>query len=209
MVAITYVIVRKDLPSFIPDPRAQSLLVVFLKSLYDSDFISKCQEDYLFLPVPENLREIALKSIESLTVSSGAPTWIKEVDVSEDGSGTGEYVISNYRSLASVGDIATLTKHSQDTKDQFNMITEDLNQMKKALAAIEEAELARLSNQLRQEEIDQLIEDIGKRADLGFIIAIASLSLAFLCLLMLIRQQTFFRRNETKSTTATVTSRQK
>jgi hypothetical protein len=195
MVAITYVIVRQDLPSFMPDPRAQSLLVAFFEALYDPEFISKCQEDYLFLPVPENLRDNALASIALLTVDSTAPTWLKEDDVLEDGVGTGDYVISGRRSLASTVDLATLADNVAGAVESLSVLTGDVKTLKKQSASVEE-DLAQFSSQASNNNEDGVLEDVEKKADIAFYMAIVSLALWFVSFIVIVRQQMTLSRME-------------
>jgi hypothetical protein len=195
MVAITYVIVRKDLPSFMPDPASQSLLVAFFKALYDPEFISKCQEDYLFLPVPEGLRDGALESLDMLVVSTDAPTWIIEDDVLDDGLGAGDFVISARRSLASSVDLVVLAEKVADAVESLIALTGDMKTLQQQSASLEE-ELVEWSSQLSTIDEKGGAEEVEKRADAGFIMAIVSLALWLVSICVIVRQKNALSRLE-------------
>lgn len=94
IVAMSYVYVRKDL-SFMETPKQQSLLVAFLKNLYDPKAIEQCSI-FGFTRVPNSVRKIALEGIEMLQVDPAAPEWTVEEDTIP-GEGQGTYVISHKR----------------------------------------------------------------------------------------------------------------
>ena len=94
IVAMSYVYVRKDL-SFVETPEQQSLLIAFLKDLYDPKAIEQCSI-FGFTRVPNSVRKIALKGIEMIQVDSSAPEWTVEEDTIP-GEGQGTYVISHKR----------------------------------------------------------------------------------------------------------------
>jgi len=98
IVQMTYVYVRRDL-TFIDDPQEQTLLVAFLKALYDERYITQCATEFGFtLPSPE-VRDFFRDEIERLLVTSdNATEWIFEVDT-KPLEGTGEFVISEKRKL--------------------------------------------------------------------------------------------------------------
>jgi len=113
IVAISYVYLRLDLPSTVPDPASQSLLKHFVSSLYDPDVISQCAE-YGFTPVPTKVRDIALEGLEKVQVDPSAPVWSVETNTIK-GGGQEDYVISakrrSYVELESsgfAGDISSL-----------------------------------------------------------------------------------------------------
>jgi hypothetical protein len=184
MSAITYVIVRKDLPGILPDPRAQSLLVAFLKGLYDPTYVDKCKTDFSFLPVKNQLRDIALQSINLLEVSPGAPEWIEETSVLPNGAGQGDYVISTRRSVSSALEQDRLA-------DKISAAETTLAQTVALLDGIQ-AGSAEMGLKLEKAamgfdyENDGFFEDLENRADAGFIMAITALSICFILSIMVI-----------------------
>lgn len=94
IVAMSYVYVRKDL-SFMETPQQQSLLIAFLKNLYDPKAIEQCSI-FGFTRVPNSVRKIALKGIDMIEVDSSAPEWVVEEDTIP-GDGQGTYIISHKR----------------------------------------------------------------------------------------------------------------
>lgn len=94
IVAMSYIYVRKDL-SFMETPVQQSLLVAFLKNLYDPKAIEQCSI-FGFTRVPNSVRKIALGGIEMIKVDPSAPEWTVEEDTIP-GEGQGTYVISHKR----------------------------------------------------------------------------------------------------------------
>lgn len=93
--AMTYVYVKKDL-TFIEDPASQSLIKAFLNALYSDEYIIQCEEEFGFVRIGGELREKALKSIEEIVTSPGAPEWKFEFDT-EKYAGQRDYVISKKR----------------------------------------------------------------------------------------------------------------
>lgn len=184
MSALTYAIIRKDLPSFIPDPRAQSLLVAFLRSLYDPNYVTKCEEDFLFLPVKNRLRDVALQSIDLLEMSPDAPEWIQETTVLENGAGQGDYVISTRRSVSSLVEqdlLAEKVSHAETTLEQTVALL-DVIQADSALMALKLEQAAMGIDYENDESFQQLVN----RADAGFIMAIVALSICFFLSIMVI-----------------------
>lgn len=94
IVALTYVYVRKDL-SFLSSEE-QSLLVFFLKQLYNDDYIDQCKQ-YGFEIVPENVRQLGLAGIDMLQVADNATEWTVEGKETQPGDGQGDHVISSKR----------------------------------------------------------------------------------------------------------------
>ena len=94
IVAMSYIYARKDL-SFMEDPQKQSLLVAFLKNLYDPKAIGQCSA-FGFTRVPNSVRKIALQGIDMIQVAGTAPEWTVEEDTIP-GDGQGDYVISHKR----------------------------------------------------------------------------------------------------------------
>lgn len=92
---MTYIYVRKDL-TFIEDPASQSLLKAFLTAVYSDEYITQCEEQFGFVRVGGELRQMALDSINALVTDPTAPEWIFETDTIKR-IGQGDYVISQKR----------------------------------------------------------------------------------------------------------------
>lgn len=82
--------------TFIEDPASQSLVKAFLTAVYSDEFITQCEEEFGFVRVGGELRDMALKSIEALVTDPNAPEWIFETDTNKR-VGQGDYVISQKR----------------------------------------------------------------------------------------------------------------
>jgi len=93
--AMTYIYVKKDL-TFIQDPASQTLLKAFLKAVYSDEYITQCEEEFGFVRIGGELRDQALKSIDEIITSAGAPEWSFETDT-EKNIGQADYVISKKR----------------------------------------------------------------------------------------------------------------
>lgn len=101
IVALSYIYVRKDLPSFIPNPINQELLKAFLNALYIDEYIKDCDENFNFTPVPEDLRKKAQDAIKEMLVSDALPeeTFVFESEDDKDMGrvGQGEFIVSAKR----------------------------------------------------------------------------------------------------------------
>jgi hypothetical protein len=211
MVQLTYIYVRKDLPSFIPDPRAQGLLVAFLKSMFNPLYNEECETRYHFVAVTGALQELALEAIDLLQTSSSSvtPTWIIESsDILEDGIGMGDYVLSTRRE--SVGQIQQhyLLNSLEDATTKVDHISSDLKELRLVMAeALNEtwdvlsAELEELM--LTQQSFDQHDQ---KQLNASFVMSILSLCLCFVLLVVMCRQQRTIAQLRTSVNTATAGS---
>ena len=92
---MTYIYVKKDL-TFIEDPASQTLLKAFLKAVYSDEYITQCEEEFGFVRIGGELRDQALKSIDEIITTDGAPEWSFETDT-EKNVGQADYVISKKR----------------------------------------------------------------------------------------------------------------
>ena len=187
MSALTYVYVRKDLTSVMPDPRAQSLLKAFLLAMYDDEYVGKCEEEFGFLAIKDGLRDLALQSIDMIQMSSDAPEWIQEDDVLADGAGQGDYVISTRRGVSSIIEQEFL-------KDQVSRTDETLQATLDLLDVIQ-AETKETAAQVNSAvsaidfEKDSILQELKKRADTSFIVAIVALCVCVLVGLWVICKQ--------------------
>jgi hypothetical protein len=94
---LTYVYVRLDL-TFMPDPQERSLLLAFLKALYDPEFVDVCATRYGFTLAQGVSLDLAQKAIAMLETSltPDVQPWTFEYKPNEI-TGTGDYVISSAR----------------------------------------------------------------------------------------------------------------
>ena len=184
MSALTYAIVRKDLASFIPDPRSQSFLVAFLKALYDPNYVGKCADEFLFLPVKDRLRDIALQSIALLETSPEAPEWTIETEALTDGSGQGDYIISTLRGVSSVLEQSLTAHHVKEIEATLDEAVGLLETLQTDSAATAQ-KLADTAAGIDYENDPYFIE-LKNRANAGFIIAITSLSIGFILSILVI-----------------------
>ena len=95
-VFLTYMYVRKDL-SFISNPVEQGLLIAWLRSAQDPDYVTECVTDFGLILVAGNLLNQTLQAIDMLQPSADAPIWIFEHDTLPT-IGMEDYVISSKRS---------------------------------------------------------------------------------------------------------------
>ena len=186
MVAITYAYVRKDL-TFIEDPRSQSLLKAFLKTLYDPAYTQKCVDEYLFFPVPERLRNIGLASIEMLEMSSDAPEWIQEVETLA-GVGQGPYVISSRRKSSSTMHLDLLTGKVTNAETSLDKVVQDLEDLQTTTTELKSQMDKAINGQL-DETAAEMLDDLDNRLDMTFIMSITSLVLSSVMFLFVLYQQ--------------------
>ncbi len=102
------------------NPASQTLLKAFLKQLYADDFIPICEEEFGFVRVTGDLRQMSLDAIDALVVASDAPEWIVEIDTLSR-EGQSDFVISTKRESyseieqdAAVDHISSLAKQLAD-----------------------------------------------------------------------------------------------
>ena len=119
IVGMTYIYVRKDLPSFIPDPRAQSLLVAFLKNMFDDSYASICESRFQFIRVQGKLRDLALEGINMLQTSPNAPEWVIEPRGVLAENGQSPYVISARRQRSSTIEQEILISNVEQTEQKL------------------------------------------------------------------------------------------
>ena len=131
---LSYILVRADL-SFLPQPDQRSLLVAFLKALYDPSFTGDCTDKYGFSMADGSALQLGQKAIDTLEVrleGSGANTWTFE-NKAEPIVGAGDYVLSANR-------------------DSYNQIETDFNRdqvdILKATVADLQQEIAALKSEL-------------------------------------------------------------
>mmetsp|Transcript_15263 Transcript_15263/g.21776 ORF Transcript_15263/g.21776 Transcript_15263/m.21776 type:complete len:497 (+) Transcript_15263:81-1571(+) len=94
IVAISYVYVRKNIKDYITDSKERGLLKLFLKSLYQKEYIDQCGI-YGFSTVPATIRDNALAGIDMIDFT-GDEEWTFEFDTNKY-EGQGDYVISSKR----------------------------------------------------------------------------------------------------------------
>ena len=130
---LTYLMVRLDL-SFIEDPREKSLLVAFLKSLYNPGFVQRCVDRYGFTLASGASYDIGQKAIAMLesNLASDTPIWTFE-DRPESRIGAGDYVISSNR--------RSFTKRERDTN------AESIEELMEAMEVLQ-ARVTQLSAEL-------------------------------------------------------------
>lgn len=189
---MTYILVRKDVSTFIPDPRAQSLLAAFLKGLYDPVYVEKCETEYHFLTVKGELREMALASIDMLELSAEAPEWIQETDILAEG-GQDNFVISTRRKRIFAIQQEILTEKVHRSESALETITEEMRAVR-ATASKLEADLEYVV--LEHANPDNAWSEEQSRIDAGFRMGIASLVLWFFSFVVICVQQRKLQRLE-------------
>lgn len=129
IVAMTYVFVRKDISTHIDDPAEQSLLIAFLKTLYDADVFDELCMQFGFTPAPDSVKRKAETGINSIKLASGAPEWIFEKKT-DPGNGQGEYVISWKRRASAEYKIAVLQTHIDNLKSNLAKSSDEIQMLK-------------------------------------------------------------------------------
>lgn len=145
IVQMTFIYVKKDI-SNLHEPNEQSLLVAFLKSLYDPDYNAPCYDDFGFVRVSEATRQYALDAIDSMIVSENATEWIFEGDDTLRISGAAEFVISKKRNNFLAVSTDSLTIEAEDVQEKLMLINEQLfdsgEEIVEVKAALRDAEAA-------------------------------------------------------------------
>ena len=101
LILMTYIYVRTDLPSFLVQPYEQTLVVAFLRTFFNSDYVSTCTKLYGFtamndIPDMKAYGEAAIKLVEQSINSTATPPWFfesKTVPI----DGAGPFVFSTKR----------------------------------------------------------------------------------------------------------------
>ena len=173
-----------------PDPRAQSLLVTFLKNLFDPFYVEKCESSYKFIPVTGALKEVALQGIDMLEVSPDAPTWtVEKSEVIVDG-GMDDYVISTRRKRGAQIDRDFLMDHILKAEERIDELLVELSLVRGNVSASENATLDAVESLLDDNNGSSAFGQAeGKRLDSAFVMSIVSLSLCFGMGLFMIYQQ--------------------
>lgn len=195
MVAVSYLLVRQDLTTFIPDPRAQTLMVEFLRSLYDPLYNSRCETEFLALPVRGAVRDLALQSIDNLQVSSDAPVWIKETEVLPI-TGQGDFVISTRRRESFLIQQDLLTSKIEEAAATLEEVVTNVSEMKTITLGLKKDMNKIASIQSRSDR--SVLADKSKRIDASFAMAISSLVIWFVTAIIFCRQQTQLRELESR-----------
>jgi hypothetical protein len=145
IVQMTFIYVRKDL-TFIENANEQSLLVAFLKSLYNDDYSGPCYDEFGFTRVSSATRQFALDAIDSLIISDNATEWIFEGDDTMKITGAGNFVLSKKRNNFLAVSTNSLTTEAEDVQEQLMRITDELynsgEEILKLEAGLKDAEAA-------------------------------------------------------------------
>jgi hypothetical protein len=121
IVQMTFIYIKKDISS-LHQPNEQSLLVAFLKSLYNDDYSSPCYDEFGFTRVSEATKQYALKAIDSLILSENATEWIFEGDTTMKITGAADFVISKKRNNFLAVTTESLTIEAEDVQEQLMVI---------------------------------------------------------------------------------------
>lgn len=117
IVLMTYIYVRRDL-AYMLDPKEQSLLIAFLRSLQDLEYVGECVDKYGFILPNADVQAFAKTGIDLLeqNLLPNATNWTFETDTLPM-EGAGDYVISVKRQ--SIADIerAALMDDVEELKD--------------------------------------------------------------------------------------------
>ena len=145
IVAMSYIYVRKDL-SFIESEDDKALLLAFLESIYDPEYIDMCK-DFGFTPVSDGVLQLGLDGIAMLDIAATPRFTFENATQTQANVGQGDYVISGKRrSYAEVersdasGDIEALMQDN-------HMLQKELANMQKVLVTLEQVVATNTQNQ--------------------------------------------------------------
>jgi hypothetical protein len=140
IVAMSYIYVRKDL-SFIESDDDKALLLAFLKSIYDPQYIDMCK-DFGFTPVPNAVRQLGLDGIAMLDMAA-TPRFTFE-DNTQPNFGQGDYVISSKRkTFAQIersdvsADIEAIMEDNQMLREQVAVLQQLLTNLEVTVTKLE------------------------------------------------------------------------
>jgi hypothetical protein len=158
IVQMTFIYVKKDITS-LHEPNEQSLLVAFLKSLYDNDYSSDCYDQFGFTKVSEATKQYALDAIDSMILNETATEWIFETDDTLKITGAADFVISKKRNNFLAVSTDSLTIEAEDVQEKLLMIDLQLaysgEEILKLQAGLKDAE-ALVSREFTDEDDMQL-----------------------------------------------------
>ena len=100
LILVTYIYVRTDLPSLLASPFEQTLLVAFLRTFFNSDYVNICSKLYGFtvmndIPSMKEYGENAIDLVE-MSINASATKWTFESSTMLY-DGAGPYVFSSKR----------------------------------------------------------------------------------------------------------------
>jgi len=154
LVSISFVNVRNDL-TYMQEPNEQTLLVAFLKALYDPSYISGCENDFKVTGVVGGLKEVALDGIQNMITSEEATDWIfEEEDNTLILKGAGDHVFSAKRGNAYY---EHLDRMDVDTTNMRTELTAAKDQVTEVLASLSMVE-KKASLLIKQSEYSSEIE---------------------------------------------------
>jgi hypothetical protein len=137
IVQMTYIYVRKDLTTLGLEANEQSLLVAFLKSLYNDDYRNDCIEDFGFTRPSPDTRTFALDAIESLIISENATEWIFESSDTLKIDGAADFVLSKKRNNFLDVSTSTLTNMAEAMQEQLVLINQELSESREQVLQLE------------------------------------------------------------------------
>jgi hypothetical protein len=145
IVQMTFIYVKKDI-SALHEPNEQSLLVAFLKSLYDDDYSSPCYDEFGFTRVSEATKQYALDAIDSMIISENATEWIFEGEDTLKITGADDFVISKKRNNFLAVSTDSLTIEAEVVQEQISVLNaqlyESIEEILKVQAGLKVAEAA-------------------------------------------------------------------
>lgn len=143
IVVMTYIYLRKNL-TYVEYPDESTLLVAFVKSLYDPEYIQQCVEKYGFILPPNATRDMALAGIEMLEVHPDAEEWIFESSTLPI-AGADHNVISSKRSR-----IADVERHALES--EFKAMVEENAILRDQMSSMTKSESASVSGLTSSQE---------------------------------------------------------
>lgn len=189
LILMTYVYVRKDL-SYMDDPQEQSLLMAFLRALYDDEYMSTCQDKYGFLLPSDQVRAFGLRAIEELErgLHPDSIPWTFEVETTPI-VGAGDYVISHKRNEISDIDRQDLLEENRvkdlrlaDLEESLATVLDEIKALKQQGGAAQQASSVEISS------VDDWGDDFGSTEEqmlkIAFFLSIFSIGfwiLLFVC----------------------------
>jgi hypothetical protein len=141
IVNLTYLYVRKNVPSYIADATEQALLIAFLRALYNDEYVSVCAKKYGFVIPGPDMRSYAVAAIDALA-SDGITEFFYEGDDITIDAANRRNVFSTHRAEISdiereelLDDVADITAMLGSTGNNDNVLTQ-LATLKKEISAL-------------------------------------------------------------------------
>jgi hypothetical protein len=141
IVNLTYLYVRKNIPSYITDKTEQALLIAFLRALFNDEYVTACAEKYGFVIPGPDLRNYAVAAIDALVADGVSEFFYEGDDITIDAANrrnvfsTHRAEIADIEREALLDDVADITAMLGSTGNNDNVMIQ-LATLKKEISAL-------------------------------------------------------------------------